>query len=179
MNSVRSLFSRAVAGALLVSVLAAPAAAQELKIGVVNIPLLMDRAPQTQAAMAALEEEFQPRQRELLAKRKEYEDLVARVERDVAVMGETERRNADRELRDLQREVTRLQEEFGEDFNLRRNEELGNLQRALLQEVQNYAQSAGYDLIVGDGVLYASSAVNVTALVLEAMQASAQAAGTN
>ena len=179
MNSVRSLISKAVVSALLVSIFAAPSFAQELKIGVVNIPLLMDRAPQTQAAMTALEEEFQPRQRDILAKQKELEDLAERVNRDLAVMGETERRNAERDVRELQREVTRLQEEFGEDFNLRRNEELGNLQRAILQEVQNYAQTAGYDLIVGDGVLYASSAVNVTGLVLEAMQASAQAAGTN
>jgi len=179
MNSVRSLLSKSIFGALLITVFAAPAVAQELKIGVVNVPLLMDRAPQTQAAMSALEEEFQPRQRDILAKQKELEDLTARVQRDIAVMGETERRNAEREVRDLQREVQRLTSEFQEDFNLRRNEELGNLQRSLLQEVQNYAQTAGYDLIVGDGVLYASSAVNVTALVLEAMQANAQAAGTN
>lgn len=179
MKSVRSLFSNAIFGALLLSVFAVPAAAQELKIGVVNVPLLMDRAPQTQAAMSALEEEFQPRQRDILAKQKELEDLTAKVQRDIAVMGETERRNAEKDVRDLQREVTRLQTEFREDFNLRRNEELGNLQRSLLQEVQNYAQTAGYDLIVGDGVLYASSAVNVTALVLEAMQANAQAAGNN
>ena len=179
MNSVLSLLSKAFFGAALIGVFAAPAAAQELKIGVVNIPLLMDRAPQTQEAMTALEEEFQPRQRDILAKQKELEDLTARVQRDIAVMGETERRNAERDVRDLQREVQRLTTEFQEDFNLRRNEELGNLQRSLLQEVQNYAQTAGYDLIVGDGVLYASSAVNVTALILEAMQANAQAAGTN
>ena len=82
-------------------------------------------------------------------------------------------------MRDLQREVTRLQTEFREDFNLRRNEELGSLQRSLLQEVQTYAQSAGFDLIVGDGVLYASSAVNITELVLQAMEANFQAAGNN
>ena len=80
MNSVRSLLSKALFGAALIGVFAAPAAAQELKIGVVNIPLLMDRAPQTQAAMTALEEEFQPRQRDILAKQKELEDLTARTE---------------------------------------------------------------------------------------------------
>ena len=94
-------------------------------------------------------------------------------------MGETERRNAERDVRDLQREVTRLQTEFREDFNLRRNEELGSLQRALLEEVQTYAQSAEFDLIVGDGVLYASGAVNITESVLAAMEANFQAAGNN
>jgi len=179
MTSLTRRFLGVTAALLVCAFVAIPAGAQELKIGVVNIPLLMDRAPQAQAAMAALEEEFQPRQREILAKQKELEDLSAKVQRDIAVMGETERRNAEKDLRDLQREVARLQNEFRDDLNLRRNEELGNLQRSLLQEIQTYAQSAGYDLVVGDGVLYASSAVNITDLVLKAMEANYQAAGNN
>lgn len=154
-----------------------PAAAQEIKIGVVNVPALLEQAPQARVAMAALEEEFQPRQREILAKQTEFKDLSEKVQRDIAVMGETERRNAERELRDLQREVSRLQSEFQEDLNLRRNEELGNLQRSLLKEVQDYAQATGFDLVVGDGVLYASDAVNITENVLRAMEANFQAAG--
>ncbi len=176
MNFLKQHFSKSLIGMMLVVVFALPVAAQELKVGVVNVPLLMDRAPQTKAAMDALEEEFAPRQREILAKQKEYQDLSEKVQRDVAVMGEAERRNAERDLRDLQREVQRLQTEFREDLNLRRNEELGNLQRALLKEVQDYAQTAGFDLIVGDGVLYASNAINVTELVLRAVEANYQAA---
>lgn len=151
--------------------------AQELKIGVVNVPALMQQSPQRQVAMDGLQEEFAPRQREIVAKQKEFEDLGEKVQRDVAVMGETERRNAERDLRDLQREVQRLQTEFQEDLNLRQNEELGNLQRMLLKEVQEYAEASGFDLVVGDGVLYASTAVNITENVLRAMEANFQAAG--
>ena len=79
--------------------------------------------------------------------------------------------------RDLQREVTRLQNEFREDLNLRQNEELGLLQRSLLKEVQDYAAQEGYDLIVGDGVLYASNTVNITEAVLRAVEANFQATG--
>ena len=179
MKQRRTIISKALFSAALLALFSAPAMAQELKVGWVNVPLLMDRAPQTKVAMSALEEEFQPRQRDIVAKQKELEDLTAKVQRDIAVMGETERRNAERDVRDLQREVNRLQTEFREDFNLRRNEELGNLQRALLQEVQGYAQTAGYDLIVSDGVLYASNAVNVTELILQAMEENFQAAGND
>jgi outer membrane protein len=151
--------------------------AQELKLGVVNVPVLMEQAPQAKVALDALQEEFAPRQRNIVARQKELEDLSAKVQRDLAVMGETERRNAEMELRDLQRDVARLQNEFREDLNLRRNEELGNLQRSLLKEVQDYAQTAGFDLVVGDGVLYASSAINITETVLRAMEENFQAAG--
>ena len=169
----------AVAAIALVSTASLPAMSQELKIGVVNVNVLMAQAPQAQVAMDALQEEFAPRQRTILAKQKEFEDMTEKVQRDLAVMGETERRNAERELRDLQRDVQRMQEEFREDLNLRRNEELGNLQRSLLKEVQDYAESAGFDLIMGDGVLYASSAVNVTQMVLEAMQQNFEESGGN
>lgn len=179
MSFARQIFLNTFSAAVLLITVVVPASAQEQKIGFVNVALLMDRAPQTKVAMGALEEEFQPRQRDILAKQKELEDVGEKVNRDLAVMGETERRNAEREVRDLQREVTRLQTEFREDFNLRRNEELGRLQRTLLEEVQTYAQASGFDLIVGDGVLYASGAINVTESVLQAMEANFQAAGNN
>lgn len=162
-------------GVALVFAFVLPAAAQDMKIGVVSLPALIERAPQTKIAMDALQEEFAPRQREFLAKQKEFEDLTTKAQKDFAVMGETERRNAEKDLRDLQREVTRLQNEFREDLNLRQNEEYGILQRAMLKEVQDFAQQQDYDLIVGDGVLFASNAVNITEQVLRAVEANHQA----
>ncbi len=175
MSLVKQKMVKTVFGIAMVFVLALPAAAQETKIGVVSLPALIERAPQTKVAMDALQEEFAPRQREFLAKQKEFEDLTAKAQKDFAVMGETERRNAEKDLRDLQREVARLQNEFREDLNLRQNEEYGILQRAMLKEVQDYAQQQGYDLIVGDGVLFASNAMNITEQVLRAVEANHQA----
>lgn len=164
------------ATAMLIAV-AVPAYAQELKIGVVNIQALMQNAPQTTAAMEALQEEFAPREREVVAKRKELEDMTAKVQKDLAVMGEAERSNADKDIRSLRREFARLETEYREDINLRQNEELARLQRLVLKEVQDFAQSEGYDLIVGDGVLFASTAVNITEQVLRAVEANYQATG--
>ena len=175
MNFVKQHVIKFIVSVARVIAFAAPASAQQAKIGVVNIPALMERAPQTKAAMDALQEEFAPRQREFLAKQKELEDLTETAQKNVAVMGETERKNLEKDLRDLQREVSRLQTEFREDLNLRQNEELGILQRAILSEVQEYAAEEGYDLIVGDGVLYASGAVNITEAVLRAVEANFQA----
>ena len=177
MSFVKQSLSRVGFGIVLVCAFIVPASAKNLKVGVVNMPILIERAPQTKSAMDALQEEFAPRQREFLAKQKEFEELSTKVQKDLAVMGETERRNAEKNLRDLQREVTRLQTEFREDLNLRQNEELGILQRSILKEVQDYAQQEGYDLVVGDGVLYASAAVNITEEVLRAVEANFQATG--
>jgi len=175
MKFVKQQMFKAVVAIAMVGALALPAAAQELKIGVVSLPALIERAPQTKSAMDALQEEFAPRQREFEAKKKEYDDLAAKIQKDLAVMGETERRNAQKKARDLERDLARIQNEFQEDLNLRQNEEYGLLQRSLLKEVQDYAQQQGYDLIVGDGVLYVNSAVNITDQVLRAVEANYQA----
>ena len=179
MKFVKQQLAKALLGVALVCAFALPAMAQEMKIGVVSLPALIERAPQTKVAMDALQEEFAPRQREFQAKQKEYEEMAAKAQKDVAVMGETERRNLEKDLRELQRDLTRLQNEFQEDLNVRQNEEYGLLQRAMLKQVQDYAEAQGYDLIVGDGVLYANAAANITDDVLRAVEANFQAASAN
>lgn len=152
--------------------LMSPAQAQaQLKIGVVNMGALFDQSPQAQAVMEALQDEFAPRQRDLVNRANELRELEERFQRDEAVMADNQRREMERQLRDSQRDFARRQNEFVEDLNLRRNEELGTLQRTLMREIQDYARRGNYDLIVGEGVLYASSAIDITPGILETMQA--------
>ena len=176
MSFMNKQLIKVVLGVALVFASAMPAAAQEVKLGFVSLQAIVERAPQTKAVMEALREEFAPREREILAKQKEIEDLQAKVQKDLAVMGETERRNAEKNLRDLGRDFERLRTEYQEDSNLRQNEEIGQLQRAILKEVQDYAAAEGYDMIVGDGVLYVGNTVNITEDVLNAVIANYEAA---
>lgn len=176
MSLMNKQLIKAVIGVALVFGLAMPASAQNAKIGVVSLQAIVERAPQTKAVMDALREEFAPRERQIVAKQKEIEDLQAKVQKDLAVMGEAERRNAEKDLRDLGRDFERMRTEYQEDSNLRQNEEFGVLQRAILKEVQEYAQAEGYDLVIGDGVLYVSGSVNITEAVLNAVIANYEAA---
>jgi len=156
--------------ALAATSLPAGAAQAQAKIGVVNISRLLQEAPQAQAASAALENEFAARRRDLENQQKDLKAREDKLAKDGAVMAEAERRNAEKTLRDGQRELARKQNEFLEDLNVRRNEALGQLQRSVLQEVQAYAKSAGLDVVVADA-LYASPSVDITGQVLSALQA--------
>jgi outer membrane protein len=143
----------------------------ELKIGVVSVPQLIEESPQAKGAMQALQDEFMPRRREIETQQKELKAREEKLTRDSAVMSESERTKAEKDLRDGQRELQRRQNEYVEDLNVRRNEELGKLQRTLLQEVQSYAKAQGFDLVIGDGVLYAKDGINITPAVLGNLQA--------
>ena len=168
-----------IAGPILagLSLLAPLGAHAEMKIAVVNVPRLLDEAPQAKSAMQALQDEFAPRQKEIVAQQKDLKTKEDKLNRDGAVMAENERRNAEKDLRDGQRELARKQNEYVEDLNLRRNEEIGKLQRSLLQEVQAFARTSNYDLIVGEGVLYVNESMDITAQVLTALQNRYKATG--
>ncbi|MFK7887050.1 MAG: OmpH family outer membrane protein [Gammaproteobacteria bacterium] len=143
--------------------------AADLNIGFVNVQKLLAEAPQAKSSMQALQDEFAPRLRGLKDQETEFKSQAEKMQRDAAVMGDGERREAERTLRDKQRDLVRRQEEFAEDFNLRRNEVLGQLQKSLMEEVQTFGRNQRYDIIIGDGVLFASDAVDVTAQILSAL----------
>jgi outer membrane protein len=149
--------------------------AAELKIGYINFGRLLEESPQARAAQQSLEGEFLPRQREVAAQQKSLEEKRDRIKREAAVMSEADRIKAEREVRDLELNVTRRFNELQEDLNLRRNEEVGRMQRALLQEVQSYARANGFQLVVSEGVLFAAEGMDITPQVVAALKAKSPA----
>ncbi len=142
-----------------------------LKIGVVNVGVLLQESPQAQAARAALEDEFAPRRREFMSMQTAYEQKAAQLQKDIEVMGAEERENAQRDLRNDQRELLRAQNEFREDLDIRNNEALGAVQQDVFTVIAEFGRSGQYDLILADGIVFASEQVDVTAQVLELLKA--------
>lgn len=157
-----------IAAAALAGIAASAVNAQgNLKIGVVSVARLVEQSPQFAAAQKKLEEEFGPRQRDLAAMQQRLRTQQETFQRDAPVMGEEERLNLERQIRDGTREFQRTENELVEDFNLRRNEELGKLQRDVLLKAQEYARAEKFDLLVADqSIIFASTAVDVTEAVL-------------
>lgn len=139
--------------------------AAELKVGFVNVPRLLEKAPQAEAAKKELEKEFSPRDKRLVAEQKDIQQMEEKLNRDAAVMNESERNKLERDILNKRREFKRAQEEFTEDFNVRRNEELGKLQRHVFDAIRALAKEEKYDLLLTDGVVYASEQIDVTAKV--------------
>jgi outer membrane protein len=166
----RSLISTIVlAAAFGIAAVAGNASAQgNLKIGVINVSRLLEQAPQSKVVTDKLQKEFEPRQQTILAARQKLTTQQERFQKDQAVMGEEERLNLERQIREGQRDLQRNENEYLEDLNARRNEELGKLQREVLQRVQTYAAAQKFDLVIADAI-YFSSAVDITAAVVAAL----------
>lgn len=144
------------------------AAATEFKIGFVNTERVFREAAPAQKAQKKLEKEFATRDQELQKMAKQAKDLQAYLEREGVTISDTERRNKERDLANLNRDFQRAQREFREDLNLRRNEELSAVQERANKAIIAIAEAEKFDLILQEAV-YASHRIDVTEKVLKAL----------
>jgi len=147
------------------------------KIGVVDATRLLEESPQGKAMGEAMRAEFAPRQRTLQAQEQALKAKQEKLQKDGATMTEDQRQRTEKELRDGGRDLQRATGEFQDDVSARRNEELSRLQRTIIEEVRAYAKAQNYDLVISDGVIYSTSAYDITPAVLAALQARGGAAG--
>lgn len=145
------------------------ASGAETKIGFVNTERLFREAAPAKRAQQRLEKEFSARDAEQQKLAKQVRDLQTLLDRDGATMGESERRNKERDLANLTRDFQRMQRENREDLNIRRNEELAAVQERANKVIQQIAEAEKFDLIIQDPVVYASPRIDITEKVIKAL----------
>ena len=145
------------------------AQAVEYKIGFVNTERLFREATPAKRAQAKIEKEFATRDGEIQKLAKQVRDLQAVLDKDGATMAESERRTKERDLANQSRDLSRMQREFREDLNLRRNEELAGIQERANKVIQQIAEAEKFDLILQDPVVYASQRIDITDKVIKAL----------
>lgn len=161
----------AVLGGLLASLLLVPLVAAAQNVAFVTMNRILEDSPQAEEAMRELEQEFSPRDTELVAERDALQELRDRLEREGDTMTATERADLEREFTARSREFRRAQESFTDDLNVRRNEELAKLQRLINDAIIQLAREREIDLILTErNVLYSSERIDITDDIIAAMQ---------
>lgn len=154
---------------LATSLLGSGAVLADTKIGFVNTERLLREAPLSIAAQKRLEKEFSGREQELQKMAKQARDVQTQLDKEGVTMSETERKNKERELVNLNREFQRQSREFREDLNLRRNEELGQLQERARKVIVDIAKSEKYDIIIEQAAVYVDPKSDITDRVMKAL----------
>ena len=148
--------------------------AQELKIGYVDTALVLKEAPQAEIARKKLKDEFNPRDEKIVEMQNQLKTITEQQEKNDKVMSNSARRALERDVLMLKRDIKRAKEEFTEDFNLRRNEELAKLQQLIHKATVELAKEKSFDVILSDSVLYTSKRIDITEMLLERLRASAK-----
>lgn len=162
-HSSRTRFALAIG----VAFLAVSASAADLKIGYVNAVKVIEQAPQGEIALKKLETEFSPRDKELVAQQNKIKQLESDIDKNSLLMKDVERRSKERDVLSLKRDLKRATQEFREDYNQRRNEELASLQKVVYRAIVDVAKQENYDLVLHEGTIYASDKVDITDKVLK------------
>jgi len=144
-------------------------AEEETRIGFVDIPFLIDRAPQALEAERRLEAEFAPRQAELEMQREELASLGARLSDPAGSLSNDAREQLDREMRALERRIKRSEMDFREELNIQKNDEFRTVRVVVLEAIGSFGKEHDYDLIVSDGVLFANPRIDVTERILDSL----------
>lgn len=144
------------------------ASAAEMKVGFVNTERVFREAAPAMKAQKKLEKEFAAREQELQKMAKQAKELQGYLEREGVTISESERRNKERDLANLNRDFQRAQREFREDLNLRRNEELGGVHDRARKTIMEIAEKEKFDLVLEEAV-YFSPRIDITDRVLKAL----------
>lgn len=146
------------------------AAAVDIRLGVVNFRNAMEVMAQQENLKQTLQKEFASRERKLSDAQKKLKQMEDRLAKDGSIMSDSERAKLDRDLNSGKRELKRDFDEYREDRAIRENEEVQKLQKQVVDTIRAIAKEEGYDLIVGEGVIYASDKVDVTQRVVERLK---------
>jgi outer membrane protein len=154
---------------VLMVVAAGVAHAQEAtKIGYVNTERILRDAAPAKAALAKIEGEFGKRDKELQDLAAKLKGLGERLERDGAVMQESERVRKQREFAELEKDFQRKQREFREDLNQRRNEELAQVVEKAQKVIKQVAEQEKFDVVIGDAV-FVNPRIDITDKVIRVL----------
>ena len=139
------------------------------KIGFVNTARVLKEAPQARKVEERLKAEFEPREAQLKEKRNEILALEDLLKTDGEISSNA-RRKLEREIRLKVSQLKFLEQEFREDQNLRRNEEIRELQQVISNVLREQGDQGQFDLILTEGVSYISDRIDITAQTIEMLK---------
>lgn len=172
MNTMMRTFSKylkpAIISVMAVCFFAGPviASAADQKVGVVNIARIISEAPQAKTARAAMDAAFSARRKSLEAEQTKLREDAERIKRDADVVSEDESKRMREDWLKRQREHTQKMAQYNQDVQAKEKAELQKLRDSIVTIVEGVAKERGFDLVLSDGVVYASDPVNLTDIVL-------------
>ncbi len=139
----------------------------ELKVGFVDLAKLSENAPQIISAQGKIDAEFSSREKELVALQRKIAKMEEELSNNGAVMSDSERGGKERDILSKRRELKRSQDEFRDDLNIRKNEILKQVNIEIGNVIEALAKDEKYDLIIAQGVMFASDRVDITDTILK------------
>jgi len=158
----------AILPALMLAVTVTAVEAADIKIGFVDVERIRRESAPAERASKQLEKEFAPRAQELQRREAQIKSLQSQLEKEAMTLSESERRAREQELSRASVDFQRMQREYREDLNMRRNQELASLFERADRVIKQIADAEKFDLILQEAV-FRSPRIDITDRVLKAL----------
>ncbi len=146
------------------------AAAQDGKIGFVDLQRALNESESGKKAKEEFKVEMEKLQKELKKRRDEIEALRERIEKKALVLKEEERRKLEKDYQRQMRDFERAYKDSQAELQAKDTELTGSILRDLQQVIQQYGEREGYLLILeasNNVVLYGAKSVDLTDKIIE------------
>lgn len=142
--------------------------AANVKIGVIDLHQILQKAPQVKVINKKLESQFKPRQAKIVALQKTIKNGMAKFSKDGSVMSASQKTAMQEKIMKQRRDLARMEQDYQQDLGVAQNQSMQQFFAKLKGIVSTVAKKGDYDLILQkDGVPYANPTVDVTSQVLK------------
>lgn len=157
----------ATCAAVALSLVAITASADNLKIGVIDLQLILQKSPQIATINAQLNKQFKPRQDKIQAAQKALQDESDNLNRNSATMSVTDRNQLQDKIISDKANLEGMAVAFRRDLAAAQNQDMQGFMNQLSTVVNSIAKANKYDLVLQRaGVPYVNSSLDITSQVL-------------
>jgi outer membrane protein len=156
---------------LITGLLALSTHADELKLAVVDMQVILQKAPQMSKINEALTHQFKDRQDSILKAQNKLQKEASNLQKNAAVMKADERNNLENKLMTDRNNVNSMIASFQKDLSKQQSESLHHFSQQLDSVVSKLAAQLGYDVVIQKAsTLYAKNNLDITQQILEALK---------
>ena len=159
----------------LMMLLALPVTAKELKIGFVNMQILLNQAPQVIVINKKMQDRFSQPKKELDDLAKTIKDEEKEIKRNELMMTESKLQKSKQDLIEKIKKYREKESALAKQLQTVQNEELAGFRKVVRKVLTEMAESEKYDLILNDGVMYAGESLDITSKLLDRLKKQATA----
>jgi outer membrane protein len=142
--------------------------AQAIRIGFVDVQLVLNQSERGKAAKQKLDQEMAARQKDLDARQQEVMKLQADLEKQAALLSDQAKREKSEAIQRKIRDVRRTAEDSNREFEKRLREAEMDVTREIFAVIQEYGKDQGYTVILERTTLvFGAPAVDLTSEIIK------------
>jgi len=150
--------------------LATAAAAQDLKIGIVDMQQAMEQSKPGKKALSQLEEDFEKMKSDLNEEKSELEKMRQEIQKQSLVLSQEAKIDKETQYKNKVRDFQDMYKTYQQKMQLKEKKLRGPILEKMVQVIQDYGQDNGFTMIVEknkSGIVYNQEGIEITQKIIE------------